>query len=104
MWGLILSEFSMLTSVRKQILAMTYDTFCGGVFETNCYLVSAPEGWVIFDAPDGACEWLESLRVDLKLLLLTHGHIDHIQDVAKIKSRLDCPIGCPPQTPPMTSD
>ena len=83
---------------------VTYDTFCGGIFETNCYSVSAPEGLILFDAPEGACEWLESRKVDLKLLLLTHGHIDHVQDVAKIKRRFGCQIGCHPLTAPMISD
>ena len=57
---------------------MNYEAFCGGVFETNCYLVSAPEGWILFDAPQGACDWVQSRDVDLKSLLLTHGHIDHV--------------------------
>src|SRR5262249_13111801 len=83
---------------------MTYEAFCGGVFETNCYLVSAPEGWILFDAPQGASEWLEGRGVDLKLLLLTHGHIDHVQDVARIKRRFNCQIGCHPLTAPMISD
>ena len=83
---------------------MTYETFCGGIFETNCYLVRAPQGWILFDAPDGACDWLDSRRFDLKLLLLTHGHIDHIQDVAKIKHRFNCPVACHPITAPMISD
>jgi len=25
---------------------MTYEAFCGGVFETNCYLVPALDGWI----------------------------------------------------------
>jgi hydroxyacylglutathione hydrolase len=83
---------------------MTYEAFCGGLFETNCYLIQAPEGWILFDAPDGARDWLEQCHVDLKLLLLTHGHIDHVQDVAKIKRRFDCPIGCSAETAPMISD
>ena len=86
---------------------MTYESFSGGIFETNCYLLEAPEGWILFDAPDGACDWLESSRrrgIDLKLLLLTHGHIDHVQDVAHIKRRFRCPIGCHPLTGPMISD
>src|SRR6266545_2642184 len=83
---------------------MTYKTFCGGIFETNCYLLKAPEGGILFDAPDGACEWVRSLGVDPKLLLLTHGHIDHVQDVAKIKRQFGCPIGCHPLTAPMISD
>jgi len=83
---------------------MIYDTFCGGIFETNCYLYNSPEGWILFDAPQGACEWVRSLAVDLKLLLLTHGHIDHVQDVAMIKRQFGCQIGCHPLTAPMISD
>lgn len=83
---------------------LKYETFCGGVFETNCYLVHAPQGPVLFDAPDGACHWLEQRALELKLLILTHGHIDHIQDVAKIKRRFACPIGCHSETAPMISD
>ena len=83
---------------------MTYESFCGGIFETNCYLLSAPDGAILFDAPDGACDWLKSGNVDLKLLLLTHGHFDHIPDVARIKRDFRCPIGCHAQTAPMISD
>jgi hydroxyacylglutathione hydrolase len=83
---------------------MICETFCGGIFETNCYLLKAPEGWILFDAPQGACEWMRSLEVEPKLLLLTHGHIDHVQDVARIKRQFGCPIGCHPLTAPMISD
>jgi hydroxyacylglutathione hydrolase len=83
---------------------MIYESFCGGIFETNCYLLDAPEGWILFDAPDGACAWVESRNIDLKLLLLTHGHVDHVQDVARIKQRFRCSIGCHPLTAPMISD
>jgi len=83
---------------------MIYERFCGGIFETNCYLFKAPEGYILFDAPEGACEWLHSLDVALKLLLLTHGHIDHVQDVARIKRQFGCQIGCHPLTAPMISD
>jgi hydroxyacylglutathione hydrolase len=83
---------------------MNYQSFCGGIFETNCYLLQAPEGLILFDAPEGACDWVRSLDADLKLLLLTHGHIDHVQDVARIKRQFRCPIGCHPLTAPMISD
>ena len=83
---------------------MNYESFCGGIFETNCYLLEVPEGSILFDAPQGACEWLRSLGIEPKLLLLTHGHIDHVQDVAKIKGQFGCPIGCHPLTAPMISD
>ena len=83
---------------------MNYKQFCGGIFETNCYLLKSPQGWILFDAPEGSCELLKSLGVDPKLLLLTHGHIDHVQDVARIKRQFECPIGCHPLTAPMISD
>src|SRR2546429_6756141 len=84
--------------------AMIYERFCGGIFETNCYLLKASGGWILFDAPDGACEWVKSLGIDPKLLLLTHGHVDHVQDVARIKRQFGCRIGCHPLTAPMISD
>lgn len=83
---------------------MKYETFCGGIFETNCYLIEAPGGAILFDAPDGACAWLESRKIAPRLLLLTHGHFDHVPDVAKIKRRFNCQIGCHADTVPMISD
>lgn len=83
---------------------MTYETFTGGIFETNAYAFSAPEGWILFDAPDGTCEWLVRQKIVPRLLLLTHGHIDHILDVAKIKERFGCPVGIHPDSAPMLSD
>lgn len=81
-----------------------YQTFTGGIFETNCYALEAPEGWILFDAPDGACDWLVRAGIEPKLLLLTHGHIDHILDVAKIKQRFGCPVGIHAESAPMISD
>jgi len=83
---------------------MIYQTFCGGIFETNCYLMDAPGGAILFDAPDGTCDWLEAQGMEPKLLLLTHGHFDHVPDLAKIKRRFGCQIGCHARTVPMISD
>jgi glyoxylase-like metal-dependent hydrolase (beta-lactamase superfamily II) len=66
--------------------------------------LKAPEGWILFDAPQGACEWMRSRDIEPKLLLLTHGHIDHVQDLASVKRQFGCPIGCHPLTAPMISD
>jgi glyoxylase-like metal-dependent hydrolase (beta-lactamase superfamily II) len=74
------------------------------MFETNCYLVHALGGNVLFDAPEGACAWLERLGVKLDLLILTHGHFDHVPDVAKLKRRYACQLGCSAETAPMISD
>ena len=74
------------------------------MFDTNCYLVHAPGGTILFDAPQGSCEWLESTSKKLDLLILTHGHFDHIPDVAKLKRRFGCQIGCSAETVPMISE
>jgi hydroxyacylglutathione hydrolase len=97
------AEYSKNVAIGTEV-KMKYEPFCGGIFETNCYLFQTPEGAVLFDAPDGSCAWMENREVDLKLLLLTHGHIDHVGDVAKIKRTFNCPIGCHPDTAPMISD
>jgi glyoxylase-like metal-dependent hydrolase (beta-lactamase superfamily II) len=83
---------------------MHYETFTGGIFETNCYALEAPQGWILFDAPDGACAWLVREKIEPRLLLLTHGHIDHIIDIAKIKRRFHCPVGIHPDSAPMISE
>lgn len=83
---------------------MSHEVFCGGLFETNCYLLDAPRGQILFDAPEGVCDWLEARAAEPKLLLLTHGHFDHVPDVAKMKRRFACQIGCHADTVPMISD
>ena len=83
---------------------MNYQTLTGGLFETICYLADAPQGQILFDAPDGVCQWLVQTKQTPGLLILTHGHIDHVQDVAKIKKTFACPIGCHPETEPMIAD
>lgn len=83
---------------------MRYETFCGGIYETNCYLVHAPGGPILFDAPDGCCDWLAGRGITPRMLLLTHGHFDHVPEVAEAKRRFGCEIGCHPETTPMISD
>ena len=95
---------SMIREKKRIRNQMDYESFCGGIYETNCYVLHAPEGAILFDAPAGTCDWAVSRNLDIKLLLLTHGHFDHVPDVAKVKKRFGCPIGCHPVTGPMISD
>lgn len=83
---------------------MEYESFCGGIYETNCYVLHAPGGDLLFDAPDGCCDWLVSRNITPNMLLLTHGHFDHVPEVAEVKRRFGCQIGCHPDTAPMISD
>jgi glyoxylase-like metal-dependent hydrolase (beta-lactamase superfamily II) len=61
-----------------------------GPFDTNCYIVGSEsnrEGMIV-DPGDKAKEILkkvEDLQLDIKLIALTHGHIDHIGALKKIK-------------------
>lgn len=73
-----------------------------GIYETNCYIIkdtinNATKEWII-DPGMGAHEWVMQECKNVQAILLTHGHFDHIFDVAKIKQSLpDLPIYCPKQ-------
>ncbi len=79
-----------------------FKTFTGGPYDTNCFLVEAPGGNILFDAPEGADEHFAGGKVDL--LVLTHGHWDHVADAAAIKRRHDCRVVCHRDTAPMITE
>ena len=63
---------------------MNIETLVVGPIETNCYIASDPVSReaVIIDAGDDAEEilaYVEQNRLQVKYLLNTHGHFDHIQ-------------------------
>lgn len=62
-----------------------------GVFAANCYLVVSEEGnAAMIDAPQGAENFLAEAEKNgvkiknLKKILITHGHCDHIESLAEI--------------------
>lgn len=69
---------------------MIIDTVVVGPFATNCYIVgseSSKEG-IIIDPGDEAgviLRRVSELGLDIKLIVLTHGHIDHIGALKDIK-------------------
>lgn len=81
---------------------MKFKTFTGGPFETNCFGAEAPGGMVLFDAPEGADEAFAGEQVGL--LVLTHGHWDHVADAAAVRERHGCRVLCHDETVPMVSD
>jgi glyoxylase-like metal-dependent hydrolase (beta-lactamase superfamily II) len=83
-------------------IMLKFKTFTGGDFATNCFLVEAPQGGVLFDAPEGADEHFAGDKIDL--LVLTHGHWDHVTDAAAIKRRHGCPVVCHADTVPMVAE
>ncbi len=82
---------------------MTIDTFTGGVFETNCFFL--PESGILIDAPQETADWLRSAGHRVRLLLLTHGHIDHTWDAAQIvREHPGCQVACHPETVPLVTE
>jgi len=79
-----------------------FNTFTGGPFDTNAFFLEAAGGNILFDAPQGADEHFAGKRVDW--ILLTHGHFDHVADVAKMKRRHGCRIAYHQDTAPMVTD
>jgi glyoxylase-like metal-dependent hydrolase (beta-lactamase superfamily II) len=69
---------------------MIIDTFTGGIFDTNCFFLL--DSGILIDAPQDCAAWLESRGHKVKLLLLTHGHIDHAWDAAKIQREHGCQV------------
>ncbi len=69
---------------------MTIKIFTLGLLKTNCYLLACEKTnkAVIIDPPEADAQitnYLEENKLQLKYILLTHGHIDHIGGVAFIK-------------------
>ena len=81
---------------------MRIQTHTGGIFDTNCFFLE--EHGILIDAPQSAAEWLAAEGFGVTLLLLTHGHIDHVMDAARIKKEHGCRIGCHGDTVPMLAD
>lgn len=81
---------------------MIVDTFTGGMFQTNCFFL--PESGILIDAPQESADWLQAQGHRVALLLLTHGHVDHVWDGARIQREHACPVACHPETVPMVSN
>ncbi len=70
-----------------------------GAYESNCYIVgseSANEGVVIDPGDDGARIIKQIGDLKIKLIILTHGHIDHIAAVNKVRAATGAPVAIHP--------
>jgi glyoxylase-like metal-dependent hydrolase (beta-lactamase superfamily II) len=66
-----------------------------GVYQTNCYIVSLPEGDIIIDPGVDAAAWVKEHTENPVAILNTHGHFDHVWSNAELKTALGIPIYCP---------
>ncbi|MCW1886499.1 MBL fold metallo-hydrolase [Luteolibacter flavescens] len=61
------------------------ERFTGGFFQTNGYLLKTPgDSYILVDAPMGVAAWLRAKNIVPAALLLTHQHIDHIDDASEV--------------------
>jgi hydroxyacylglutathione hydrolase len=75
------------------------DLFTGGVFETNAFFL--PKAGLLIDAPEDTAQWLARRGHRVQTLVLTHGHIDHVWDAARIQREHACVLRYHPATAPM---
>lgn len=71
---------------------LSIQAYCGGIFQTNGYVVSRDGRSWVFDAPEGIAGWLEDEGIRPEALLLTHQHHDHVLDVGRMQSAFGCPV------------
>ncbi len=69
---------------------MIVDKLVVGPFDSNCYIVgsqSDKEGMIIDpgDKAKGILKKVEELGLDIKFIVLTHGHLDHIGALKEVK-------------------
>lgn len=74
---------------------MKIETLSVGFLGTNCYIAyDGSEAVVIDPGADGRriLAKAEELGVDVKYILLTHGHFDHVLAVSEIKEKTGAPL------------
>ncbi|MEI6321924.1 MAG: MBL fold metallo-hydrolase [bacterium] len=76
--------------------------FTGGALQTNAYLLACPDGNILIDAPEGTANAMRNIPISL--LVLTHGHYDHVWDAAEIARIHNCPVAMHATTEEMLAD
>lgn len=64
-----------------------------GPFQTNTYLLRSGDEAVIIDPGWVSSTYLDGFHIDgfkVKAVIATHGHMDHLFDIADLKSSLGC--------------
>ncbi len=68
-----------------------------GEYLTNAYLLQFDDFEFVIDPGYNSSEWVLDNSKNLKAILITHGHFDHIWDVAMLKGKTNTKVYCPKQ-------
>lgn len=74
---------------------MKIQSFPLGELQANCYFLTQDKDCVIIDAGDSADFILEEIsrnNLNVKALISTHGHFDHVMAVGELQASLDVPF------------
>ncbi len=66
-----------------------------GMYQSNCYIVSEGKKALIVDPGDSGeeiSEYLERNGLEPEMILLTHGHVDHVGGVDVLEEKYKCPV------------
>ena len=66
-----------------------------GAYQTNCYLLWEGDAAIVIDPgyePDTILRALETLGLELKAIVLTHGHFDHVGAVRELVAETGCEV------------
>ena len=61
-------------------------------FKTNCYIINTSRGAILIDPtanPEEIDGYIKAHEIDIKYMLATHGHFDHISAASKLISLLN---------------
>jgi glyoxylase-like metal-dependent hydrolase (beta-lactamase superfamily II) len=75
---------------------MQYEILVVGAFEVNCVVLWADpsQAWVVDPGADAAAilDFLDSRKLQVGQIVLTHGHIDHISALDALLARFPAPV------------
>ncbi len=87
---------------------MKYKRIPLGPLWTNCYVIDDGKGGALCVDPGGdpadVLSYLKKEGLKLELILLTHGHMDHILGVASLKKATGAEVYIPEEDGPMLTD
>ncbi len=95
-------EYTRLNPLKIESLVL-------GPLQTNCYIIwdeESREAAVVDVAadPEAMQSVLETLHLRLKMILLTHGHFDHIAGVDRLNPKACVEVGIHPKDRPLCLD